>query len=112
MSVTRFIGKKLPVDYRFLNDFRVNFSEEKNRQSLTASGSIMESAKVFEKLEIIRRDNTIFIKVFASLPFWKRQKTPDFNEIKEMNLSPGTYDIHYIGSGKQSTFIKKINVGN
>ena len=110
MSITSLVGRKLVVSYSFLKDLHIEFSQQEGKQLLTVEGTIMESAKVFETLKLVRRGNTIFITVYASMPFWKGTKSPDFNQTKTMNLPQGTYDIQYKGKKKDTTFIKKVKV--
>jgi hypothetical protein len=110
MNFTRFIGRRLVVDYHLLKDLRIHLARDEGRMALVVEGSIMESAKVFEALKVKTNANTIFVTVYASLPFWNRSGSPDFKATSELTLSPGTYEIRYAGTGSETTFLKKVNV--
>lgn len=110
MSISNFVGKKIVVDYRLLKDLSIDLVKQEGRKVLIVEGSIMESAKVFESVKIHTKTRTIFITVYSSLAFWNKKGSPDFKAVMELTLSPGSYDIQYIGTGKERILLKNINV--
>ncbi len=67
----------------------------------------MESAKVFESIHFETSDRTISVTVYASLPFWNRNGSPDFRIIKDIAFPEGEYDIFYVSENGKRTFLKK-----
>ncbi len=111
MSLINLIGRKLPVDFRLLKDLHVELARQAQGTALlTVQGAIMESAKVFESLGVITQGHTVFITVYACLPFWNRRGSPDFRATSILRLDPGIYAIRYASTATQSVLIKEIEL--
>jgi len=52
MRISRLMGRKLPVDLSLIKDLSVDVKESEESVDLMVVGSIMESAKIFEKLVV------------------------------------------------------------
>lgn len=102
------LGRKEIVDFSVLTDLSVALATRDGSPSLTCKGSLMESARVFHALKVSRKGNVIFIRILASLPFWKKGGSPDFSETRAMGLEPGVYEIYYRGPGNKKTFFTRV----
>lgn len=107
----RLIGRGFIVSYQLIKDLSVELSGDGTRRTLVVSGSIMESAKVFESLKVKTSGQQILITVYASLPFWNKQGSPDFKATHELDLEPGDYEVLYLGEGDTTNFVKHLKVG-
>jgi hypothetical protein len=115
MKFANFFGRKLIVDYSLLQNLKLDIvkRDEDEQVLLTLESSIMESAKVFDSVEVTTRDNTIRITVYASLvALWNQNGSPDFKVTKTLNLLPGVYEIEYVGQNGETTFLKKVQIDN
>jgi hypothetical protein len=101
----------MPVDYALLKDLRVETRTEDGRIHFAVSGTIMESARVFDSLELAVDGRTVVLTVFASLVFWRRHGSPDFAVSREVALSPGAYEVRYAGPNGATATIRPLDVG-
>jgi hypothetical protein len=111
MRLSRLLGRRMPVDYAILQNLRVAARTEDGRTLLVVSGTMMESARVFDSLGVAVAGRTISLTIFASLVFWRRGGSPDFDVTREVALSPGTYEVRYVGPDRATTSIQRLKVG-
>lgn len=90
-----FLGLNDPVDYSLLKGLAASFANIPGGIAISASGTIMESAKVFKSLQAEESRNNVLVTVYASLAFWNRRGSPDFSMSKEVKLAPGNYEVWY-----------------
>lgn len=111
MNLAHLIGRRLVVAYRLLKDLHVEFTSRGGGTTLlVVEGSIMESAKVFESVGVVTSDHTLFITIYASLPFWNRSGSPDFRATSTLKLKPGIYEIRYADTGNETVFLKQVEI--
>ena len=109
--MSNLIGRGLIVSYKLIKDLSVELSGDGTRRTLVVAGTIMESAKVFEALKVKTRGQQMLITVYASLAFWNRQGSPDFEATHELDSESGDYEVFYLGEGDRTDFVKKLKVG-
>ncbi len=89
------IGRGMVVDHALLADVAFSLTG-RDPVAVTVSGTIFESAKVFDDLTLTRDGQVLRLRVTASLAFWNRAGSPDFRVTRELDLAPGTYDVRYV----------------
>lgn len=112
LHLANFIGLRLVVDYSLLHDLNIHLSQSEGILSIRLEGSIVESAKVVESVEVTPTPGAILVTIYASLAIWNKNGSPDFSVTKPLNLLPGIYDIQYLGKGGERTFLKKVEISN
>ena len=111
MNLARLVGRKLIVNYQLLHNFNCHFTRGEGRQvEMKVEGMIMESAKVFESLEAAVEGETISLTVYASLVFWNRGGSPEFEVTRVLGLAPGTYTVQYVDQDRQATVLQKSHI--
>jgi hypothetical protein len=101
-----FLGRHIAVDYSLLKDLHVDFDISGVNVKVNARGSIMESAKVFEKMRVEVGQRELLVTVYSSLVFWNKKGSPDFSTSVDVTLPPGRYDVFY-----RSTPSKPVRLG-
>ncbi|HZF09067.1 MAG TPA: hypothetical protein VFE33_09780 [Thermoanaerobaculia bacterium] len=104
------MGRKLPVDLSLIKDLSVDVKESEESVDLMVVGSIMESAKIFEKLVVRERNGKILLTVLASLAFWNRAGGPDFHVAHKLAVPPGAYEVLYDDQNGKTTFLKGVSI--
>ena len=104
------IGRSYEVEYRLIRNLEVQLARSGGRTTLRVSGSIMESAKMFQALRGKLERDTIFITILSCLPIWDRAGSPDFSVTHDLRLDPGAYRISYLGPRRATTFIKQVEL--
>jgi hypothetical protein len=105
-------GRRLVVDYSFLHNLHFHLIQSDHQILLTLSGTIIESAKVVESIEIVPRGNAILITIYAALAVWNSSGSPDFEITKPLQLVPGIYDIQYLGRGGVKTLLNRVEISH
>ncbi len=109
-KLARIVGQKVVVDYRLIKDLQVRFTREDGDVTVDIEGEIMESAKNFKAVHISAHESSIYITVYASLVFWKKNGSPVFSASHRLRLPPGLYSVFYLGDRRKTTFLKKVRV--
>lgn len=110
MGISHLVGRGFAVDLSLIEGLRVDLREVEGRTDLIIEGSLMESAKVFQKTSVKINDGKIMVTIFASLAFWNRAGKPDFNVAYRLSLQPREYDIVYRDQSGRTTNLKKIKI--
>lgn len=110
MTLSRLIGCRMVVDYPLLNRFEVEVAPGPGGVELIASGTIMESAKVFEELQVEVQGHTILVTIYAALVIWKSNGSPDFRATQAIHVTPGEYELRYRGSNTAITALKRVTI--
>jgi hypothetical protein len=105
-----FLGRHIAVDYSVLKDFHVSFEKIRGDISLKSSGTIMESAKVFESIQVKTSRQRLLVTVYDSLAFWNRKGSPDFSASTNVSLRSGKYEVWYQSPRSQPVHLGSLEV--
>lgn len=110
MQLANLLGRGLVVDHSLLSPLNVDVTTTNEKPVLHVSGSIMESAKVYQGLRVTVQHQTILLTVLSSLMFWKRSGSPDFDDTYPLNVPSGTYRLEYIDQSGNRKFLKSVKI--
>jgi len=108
--MSELLGTRMAVDYSLLKELRLRLERKGADLLLEVSGTIMESAKVFHSVGVKPAEDRLLLTVYASMVFWNKQGSPDFQTAVKLALAPGEYHVWYESPRTQPAFLGTWNV--
>lgn len=94
-------GSGEPVPFLLVADLHLEVVPADRTRHLRVSGTLMESARVFNSVQLEVRDDQVFVTVTSSFLEYLPGGGPDFNVELAASLTAGrTYTVYYRSPGE------------